>query len=70
MSQSQAEFLGLEDAELGEWGEMGRVKREASEAPSSTQLVPAADDDKPAKVLPKYALYNATGKATFVLHTT
>ncbi|CAG4945257.1 unnamed protein product [Parnassius apollo] len=42
-------------------GEWARVKREATDEPTTSQVSPAADEEKPTKALLKYALYNATG---------
>ncbi|XP_046973148.1 uncharacterized protein LOC124539833 isoform X2 [Vanessa cardui] len=41
-------------------GDWVRVRRQASDE-STTTGAPTAEEEKPARVLPKYALYNATG---------
>lgn len=54
VSQSQTEYLEPDS----EWS---RVRRQAEDTTTTSS---PQEEEKPAKALPKYALYNATGKIT------
>lgn len=62
MSQSQIEY-----PDGNEWA---RVRRQAEDITTTSS---PQEEDKPAKALPKYALYNATGKVeniTYLIYKT
>lgn len=56
MSQSQSSDYD------GEWSRVRRQAEDVSSTTTSTTSTASAEEEKPARILPKYALYNATGE--------